>query len=161
MIHHAPRAVRRRRIRPPLLVPLLLGGAAACTSPTAVEPDPEVVPIAGSWEATSVVLTSKEDPGVTFDLIEEGGAFFLNIQPSGRYTASLTFLGQTGGETGQVTVSGNIVTLNPDAPGLPTTSGTFELQGVSRLIIDGETEFDFNRDGEDEGAFVRFDFTKA
>ena len=138
------------------LLPLL-----GCSDGAGVEIDPAVEPLVGTWEGTAVVLTNQADTTVSLDLIEEGGTFSLVVQPSGRYTAILTIFGQPGTETGQLSVSGNVVTLDPEIPAdAPTTSGIFELQGEDVLIVDGETEFDFNLDGTDEPADVHMEFAR-
>lgn len=126
----------------------------ACGGSGTVEPDPDLAPLVGDWEATELTLTNVAAPGQSVDLIQQGAGFSLNVQPSGQYTAILVFGGQDQTEIGQAEVSGNRLTLIPNVPaGQPTTTGTYTLQG-DVLTLDGSTEFDFNLDGTPEPATV-------
>ncbi len=48
-------------------------------------------------------------------------------------------------------MSGNQVTITPTSPPGPALAATFEFLGKT-LVLDGETEFDFNLDGTPEPA---------
>ena len=58
-----------------------------CGDPVPTGPDPLIEPFVGNWAATAFVLTSSVSDQVSIDLIQLGGTFDLNIQPSGTYTA--------------------------------------------------------------------------
>ncbi len=116
---------------------------------------PDLLPFVGSWRATSLIVTSKANPAVHPDLVQEGAQFDLDVQPSGQYTAILTYSGQASTEIGMASVSGNIVTLARTFPPPPqTTTATYTLQG-DLLTLEGDTEFDFNLDGTPEDARTR------
>lgn len=153
---------KRRIVRTTTWV-AILAAAAACGGgdngllPT--EPDEAIEPFVGTWDAEAFKVTSDADTTIVADLLEIGGSFVLNVQPSGQYTAQLAFtatdsLGiQPFVEIGQMTVGeGGFLTLRPTTPpGDPVTSAfTFIREDYLRLV--GPTEFDFNLDGEPDPA---------
>jgi hypothetical protein len=115
------------------------------------DPDPAVEPFVGDWEASEFVVTNLANPDQSVD-VTEGGSFTLNVQPSGQYTAILDFPDSPtpGVELGQLSVVGNSVRLSPISGDPITSAYTFE--GADRLILDGPTAFDWNRDGELEAS---------
>ncbi|MEX2465816.1 MAG: hypothetical protein WD995_02835 [Gemmatimonadota bacterium] len=133
-----------------LILAVVLSAGCGGAEPTGiVEPDPEVEPFVGDWEASEFTVTNSADTTDPFD-VTEGGSFTINVQPSGQYTAILEFpeLPTPVVEVGQMSVVGNSITLRPQG-GTPATS-SYEFQGSDRLTLDGPTEFDFNRDGTPE-----------
>lgn len=144
-----------------LLVGCLLV-ASACDDPPEMgtEPDPAIAPFVGDWKAQELTLTSVADPSMAPDLVELGATFTLNVQPSGQYTAILVYLGQSQTEIGTISVSSNVLTLHRDFPTPGTTPGTFEFLGPDRFLLDGDSEFDFNLDGESEPALAHFDMVR-
>ncbi len=115
--------------------------------------DKALEPLVGKWRAETLLLTNAANPSVSVDLVAEGATFTLSILGNGQYTASLAAFGQSNTEIGQVKVSGNEVTITPTSPPGPALVGTFEFQGET-LILDGASEYDFNRDGTTESALV-------
>jgi hypothetical protein len=132
---------------------------AACSSGDVTAPNPSVADFVGDWNGVSLVLTSQSDPTISPDLIALGATFSLNVQKSGEYTAILLYSGGASTEIGKVEVSGQSVTLDRTYPSKSTTSGVYSTQG-DHLILDGETQFDFNLDGTAEPALVHFDLVK-
>lgn len=129
----------------------------ACSSDDGgAEPGP-LASLVGTWDATSMVVTSRDDPEVGGDLIEEGASFTLEIRSSGRYTASLSFFGQTDDQRGDLEVSGSTITLDPDDD--VARDGTWSLQDGT-LIIDAATSFDFNQDGTLETADLHLELER-
>ena len=98
-----------------------------------------------------MVLTNKANPDVAPDLIQEGAQFDLNVQPSGQYTAILTYLQQASTEIGFISVSGSTVILERNFPSAQTSTAVYRFSG-GQLILDGDSEFDFNLDGTAEPA---------
>jgi hypothetical protein len=140
-----------RRAATWLLAAALLGacGEGIVTPPTPT-PDPSVAPFVGTWDAEVFTVTSDADPGIVADLMENG-SFTINVQPSGTYTATLVFGGlQVGVEIGDLSVSGDFVTLRPTGGDPATSEYTFVEDDYLRL--EGPTEFDFNLDEELEPA---------
>lgn len=130
---------------------------AACGGSERIDgPDPNAAfaPFVGTWDAEAFTITSDADSTLVADLLIDG-SFFIVFQPSGIYTATLSFGDVTAPlvEIGQISVSGNIVTLMPTnlPPPCPAAS-TFSFPTPDFLILDGPTCFDFNLDGEDEDA---------
>ena len=130
---------------------------SACTEATGgigVEPDD----LAGTWMATSFVLTSVADNTVSIDLVaEEGAVVTLVLRADGTYT--FTFVSDeepTENEAGTYTVSGSTLTVTP-------TDLDVETMTISR---DGDTMtltladvFDFTH-GVDEAATLVISLTR-
>jgi hypothetical protein len=113
-------------------------------------------PLVGVWRAQSLVMTHKSSPGISVDLVDQGATFTLSILSTGQYSASLAAFGQSNTEVGTVTVSGNQVTITPTSPAGPPLVATYRFQG-DLLILDGDSEFDFNLDGTPEDAFAHIE----
>lgn len=140
----------------PLVAALLLAG---CSS-GGVGPKTSIAPLVGDWQATALVITSVADPSIHPDLIQLGATFTLNVQPSGQYTAILVYNGQPKTEIGQLSVRGDSITLSPSSTTSGSaTTGTYSVDS-SNLTIDGDTEFDFNLDGQNEPAKAHIVFVK-
>lgn len=133
-----------------LFLVLLLSSSGCSDDPAGPK---ELQPLVGVWRATELVMTSQDNPDLSVDLIEEGATFTLSILSDGQYSASLSILGQSTTELGQVEVSGNNVTIAPTQPEGPPLVATWVLQGEN-LVLDGESEFDFNRDGTSVPTFA-------
>ena len=149
---HGGRANRLRAVVLAVLISACGDGPAG--------PDPLIAPFVGSWEATALVLTSPLSDLLSVDLIEFGSTFDLDIQPSGGYTAILVFAGQAQTEIGTITVTPTTVTLHRDFPTKDTAVSTYEFVGDATLILDGDTEFDFNLDGTNDPALVHFELVR-
>jgi hypothetical protein len=150
--------LRRCRRLVPGAVLLLVAAVATACSKESTAPDPAVAPFVGDWAADTLILTSEADPQTSLDLVALGATFTLNVQPSGQYTAILIYSGQSKTEFGKLEVSGQTLTLHPTSSD-PPTAGTYSFNG-DHLIVDGETEFDFNLDGTMDPARVHFDLVK-
>lgn len=118
---------------------------------TGVTTDPAVAPFVGDWEASEFRVTSADNPDASFD-VTDGGSFTINIQPSGQYTAILSFpqLPTPVVELGQLAVIGSSVRLSP-VGGTPATS-SYRFEGADRVVLEGPTQFDFNNDGTPDPA---------
>ena len=134
-------------------------GAIGCGSdPTEPEFNPDFM--VGDWLADSLVMTSMANPEVVADLTALGAVFTLSVQPSGRYTAILEGFGQSSSESGRLTVDGAYVVLMPESPSGPESpcgsewASPWKRVGQS-VILEGESEFDFNLDGTTEPATLR------
>ena len=118
------------------------------------EPDLNPDFMVGDWLAESLVMTSVANPDVFEDLTMLGAVFTLLVQPSGRYTAILEGFGQSSSEIGKLTVDGAHVVLMPESPPGPESRALWERVGDS-VILEGESDFDFNLDGTAEPATLR------
>ncbi len=143
-----------------LFAGLFLAGCGASDGPTGVEPDPAVTPFVGDWEATDFTVTSDQNAEVFFRVTDDG-AFTINVQPSGLYTAILEFpqLPAPVVEIGQLSVAGSSVTLRPQ--GGPAATSSFAFEGADHLTLEGPTEFDFNDDGTPDPATARIVLERA
>jgi len=114
---------------------------------TEVEIDPAVEPFVGTWDAVVFTVTGDAPPNTVVDVLTLG-AFWIAIEPSGTYTATLEFPGADP-EIGKLTIdSPTQLTLKPNG-GDPAPS-TYAFATADSLVLDGATEFDFNLDGTDE-----------
>jgi len=132
----------------------LLAVAIGCGGGVDVPVDAAVAPFVGDWTASDFTVTSSDNPAVWFR-VTDGGSFTMNIQPSGQYTAILSFpqLPTPAVELGKLTVLGASIRLSPTG-GTPATS-SYRFEGPDRLILDGPTSFDFNEDGTMDPAEAR------
>lgn len=94
-----------------------------------------------------MVLTNKANPQQSGDIVVQFEASFtMDVQESGRYLAILSAFGQSSSESGTLSVSGTILTMRRKLPSENTSVAEISMQGES-IILDGETDFDFNQDG--------------
>jgi hypothetical protein len=143
---------RNRHPFGPTLALLFVLLAPAC-SDSGTGPDKALEPLVGAWEAETLIMTNQANPSISVDLIEQGATFTLSILSTGQYSASLSAFGGANTEAGEVSVSGNQITITPTNPPGPPQVSTWSFQGKS-LVLDGESEFDFNQDGETEASFA-------
>lgn len=118
---------------------LVLPVAAGCDANEVVSPDASVAPLVGQWDAIELVFTPPEGAGSPVDVLATGASFFLNIQPSGIYTAYLTMDGATSTEIGRLDVGVERFVMQADYPAPGTSDGTYQLAD-DQLTIRGETE---------------------
>ena len=128
---------------------LLLG---ACGGGSDVEVDPAVAPFVGTWDAEVLTMTSDADPGTVVDVLEFG-AFYITVEPSGQYTATLVHPLGAAVEIGQMTVVGGTVILDPSLPATAATAtSAYTFDSEDYLVLDGPTTYDFNNDQVDDPA---------
>ena len=149
--------MRKRLIRG---LSLLLLSLTGCGDPAPTGPDPLIEPFVGDWTATAFVLTSSVSELVSIDLIQLGGTFDLNIQPSGSYTAILIYAGLGQTEMGTISATANMVTLNREFPSRENEVSAYQFVGDTVLILDGDTEFDFDFDGQGDPALAHFELLR-
>ncbi len=123
-------------------------------------PNGDLEQMEGSWQGTEFRLTSVNPPARTFELIESGGSFRLDIQASGRYAATLTLGGEIGTESGLFVLNGNTFTQTPTNPPGPPVSGTWSMPNANSLILDGNIEFDFDFSGSPEPATAHIELVR-
>jgi len=140
-----------------LLLALVLG----CSSDSGLGPgDPVLDEMAGVWDAREFTVTSVAVPSLSFDVVALGGSFRLDIEPSGRYAGSLMLEGVSQTELGVIEVDGGTLIQTPtNPPGDPVTI-EWGMPDDNTLLLDGETEFDFNFDGQTEPARVYIDLER-
>lgn len=136
-----------------LLIALSIGcgsdGGDSSVGPDAVSPAGVLV---GSWTASILVLTNKANEQQSGDIVAQFGAVFtMDVQQSGRYLAILSAFGQSSSESGTLTVSGTLLTMRRKLPSEQTSVSEISVMGAD-IVIDGDTDFDFNQDGTLEPA---------
>jgi len=141
----------------PLLATCVL--VAACGGSGGVEPDPAVAPFVGTWDATVFTVMADAPPQTTADVLSLGD-FYISVEPSGQYTATLAIVGVSP-EVGQLTVVGSTIVLDPSVPATaPTATSSYVFTADDYLVLDGPTEFDFNFDGTDEAAHAHIELQR-
>ena len=128
-----------------LLLVLIILGAAGCREDGLVGPEEELAPFVGTWDARSLVVTSKANPELSVDLLNAGSEFFIAIQPSGSYTAHLNFQGTPlPAEVGEIEVqSASRLVLHRTILSERDDSGTYSFSG-GKLLLNADTEFPFD-----------------
>ena len=139
---------------------LRLLSLTGCGDPAPTGPDPLIEPFVGDWTATAFVLTSSVSDQISIDLIQLGGTFDLNIQPSGSYTAILIYAGLGQTEMGTISATANTVTLNREFPSRENEVSAYQFVGDTVLVLDGDTEFDFDFDGQEDPALAHFELLR-
>lgn len=137
---------------------LVLLGMAGCIDNT-VDPElAEVDFLVGSWEAVEMAMISQEDPQRTVDLMATFDATFtFDVEPSGRYTATLRLGEDTGQqETGSLEVEGDSLLFTPD-DAAPYQSHFETAEDGQLLIIEGSAEFDFDGDLDPDPAILHLE----
>jgi hypothetical protein len=125
-----------------------------------LDPDPSVAFMVAEWQAIRMVVVNLANPSIAPDLIRNGATFYLDVQPSGWYTAILTAFGQPATEFGRIEVAGQQVLFHRQQPPPARTDvADFRLSGDT-LFLTGSTDFDFNLDGQTEPAQLRTDLVK-
>jgi hypothetical protein len=138
---------------------LLLLMVASCADDS-IEADPSVAFMVAEWRAVRMIVINLANPTIAPDLIRNGATFYLDVQPSGWYTAILTAFGQPSTEFGRIEVAGQQILFHRQQPApVRTDAADFRLSGDT-LFLTGATDFDFNLDGQTEPAQLRTDLVK-
>ena len=115
-------------------------------------PDEELEFLVGDWAATRFWVEHRLNPDLGGDLIADFGASFtLNVQPSGQYTAILTFQQTPLVEIGEIELEGSAIVFDVREPCCSRNHGSWEYDGTT-FSFSGPTENDFNGDGQPEPA---------
>ena len=144
-----PRSVARLSA---LMLTFVASGCGGVDDSTGPQVNPDFM--VGEWIAESMVVTSKANPKVAPDITKFGATFTLSVQPSGRYLAILAGYGQSSSESGVLTVEGQYVIFMRQFPSPEESRARWERAGSS-VILEADTNFDFNLDGTMEAATLR------
>ncbi len=128
----------------------LIAVLGACGGDDGVSADPSVAFLVGDWSATHMVVTPDLAPDQALDLIDAGGSFSLNVQPSGQYTAviSIPGFGAPPPELGTLTVEGDEIVFTRTSPAPKTVSrATYEEVAPGHVIFSGASELDIDGNG--------------
>jgi len=129
---------------------ILLGTIGCGDDSTGPQFDPSFM--VGEWLADSLLVTSEANPAVFADLTALGAVYTLSVQPSGRYTAILQGFGPFTSEFGSLTVDGAEVVFIPQFG--EESRELWEQVGES-VILEVDTQFDFDLDGMTEAGILR------
>jgi len=141
-----------------LLIALL--AAASCSGDDQLEPNSSLSQLVGDWDAIRFVVKNKANPAQAPELIRELGAnFTINVQPSGQYTAVLVYQGTPITEIGLLELDGGEVVFRVSYPAPGINRSRYALT-APRLVLDGDTQFDFNRDGSGDPAEAHIELNK-
>ena len=133
---------------------LILMSACTDSALTGVEPDA----LAGTWTATSIIITSVANPTLSTEEVAEGAALTLTLGPDVSYIFAFTFPGEPDeNETGTYTVNGSTFTTTP-VEGIPEEF-TIERDGDT-MTLTGEDMSDFGGEGNEEAATVVITLTR-
>lgn len=149
-----------------LALPLagILGGCGDSGTTDPGDDGPSEVPaqLVGTWDAVHMVLgATGSDSTLTVDIIQNeqfSASFTMIIRSDASYEATLTVFGQPDVESGSIDVTGSTITFRPQ--GGASADVTWTMSG-ERLILDGNTRFDFNRDGTPEDATLHLEMEPA
>jgi len=130
---------------------------AACGSSSSFDPLSEVEPFVGTWDAVVFTVTADDPPHTTADVLTLG-PFWISVEPSGRYIATLEFFGGQV-ELGQLSVQ-SATSLTLDADNGPASPSTYRFATADSLVLDGATDFDFNLDGTNEPAQAHIEIVR-
>lgn len=135
--------------RPRLLLTTLLSLVAttACSDSSGPGDLEGIAFLVGDWDADVLVATSITNPAESDDLIARGASFRINVQPSGQYTAVLTFIATPLTEIGQAELDGNRLTLYREFPSPDTSVATLTQLSADRIRLLGESSYDFDFGG--------------
>jgi len=116
--------------------------------------------VVGTWTTTEFVFINKADTTQKFDLISNGGSFVLEIDADGNFTSTTTFGTFVETETGTLSFSGDQVTITETGePGSETI--TYSVSGNTMILVDSDSEFDFDDNGSDDPAILRITLQKG
>jgi len=115
---------------------------------------PELAPLVGTWNATMARFTHKENPAQSIDVVRQLSAVVtMDIRPDGRVVLTLVAFGAVNTQSGRARVEGSDLVLVPDDSTLPQERFRYQIDG-GVLILDGDSEWDFNLDGTREPALL-------
>lgn len=131
---------------------MALAVLAACggnTGPTSQD-------LLGFWGGVEYEYTSDADPDVTVDLINDlQGTYGITLIYDGTYEWQLTVSGVTETGSGTFEVSGNRLTLTPDA-GSPVVY-TFTFDRIFLTLFNDQASYDFGAGDEPASLHIRLD----
>ena len=152
--------MRKRRRLSLSIVLLALAPLLGCGGDGVLGPNAALALLVGDWQADRFRVTNKANANQAPELIHDLGAqFTLNVQPSGQYTAVLAYQGTPITEIGTLDVEQGEVVFHVSYPAVETSRSRYSIT-ADRLILDGDTEFDFNADGKADPALAHIEMKK-
>ena len=131
---------------------LFLAAIVACSDSSPLGPVEDFTDLIGDWDAHVLEVVHSENASVREDILAQGATFRINFQPSGQYTAVLSFLGASQVEIGTARLDGEHLTLYRTVPSPDTSQAILTWLDGDRIRLEGSTRFDFGSDGTVEDA---------
>jgi len=144
-----------------LMTVLVMSSVTGCGDDI-VEPKLTIADWVGTWDADSLTMTNVADTTVVANVLDFG-SFVIVIEQSGQYTATLVVgSGNPPGiEIGDLDVIGTTLQLKRTFPPPESTaSSSFVFGADDYVILDGDSEFDFNLSGVPEAALAHFELRR-
>ena len=115
--------------------------------------------ISGEWHATDLVLTDANDPTISFDPIEAGGAAFLRFSIDGGYQQIIQTPGQDDDvEVGEYEIVNDFILVELDSAPGDTTHFAYEFQtsktAFTLTLLSDDLDYDFDGDGNQVPALL-------
>jgi hypothetical protein len=161
------------RTRTFMLVLALAVGAAGCSDDDdPVGPQDPLERFVGTWNASSFVYTSVDNPAISIPILEavQGSSVSVTVAGDGGFLAQINLGAQTGGQTVPVPgtidhvsgdASGNIVvTFAPNPFFTEPLQVAYNFQTQNTLSWSAPTTFDFNQDGTPTAATLSVVFQR-
>jgi len=134
-----------------LLAGILMTLTTSCDKEEA-KPTYKLSDFTGSWIATSLVQTSNEDSGQSFDMIANGAEVRFTLLPGGGVRTWVEFGTFSDEWDALAELSGNTITSTPEESSRGVNVFTFEYDGTTLKMTNTNDSFDFTLTGENEVA---------
>ena len=110
--------------------------------------------LVGTWEGTKLLFISTPRETDTVDVLADGGSLALTIEDDGSYSLGIALPDMLPAlETGTLFIDGNRLILIGDSP--MDDPAVFDFSRIAdMLFLDGDGEYDFDDDGEDDSALI-------
>lgn len=115
--------------------------------------------IAGTWNATSMVFISSNNPAITEDVITLGAEFSITFRGDGTLTSTFDFEDSTSTDTGTYVLDGSDIALTIEGD---VVSGRITKTGDElRINVSEGLEYDFDGDEVEDPAALLLVMTEA
>ncbi len=110
--------------------------------------------LVGTWEGTKLLFISTPSQTDTVDVLADGGSLALTIEDDGSYSLGIALPDELPAvETGTLFIDGSRLILIGDSP--MDDPAVFDFSRIAdMLFLDGDGEYDFDDDGEDDPARI-------
>jgi hypothetical protein len=151
------------------LAAILTFGITACSDDDPTGPADPLAAFAGTWNASSFVYTSVDDPDTSIPILQvvPGSSVAVTVDQQGGFVAALNLGESTGGETVQIpgtiehVSDGQIIVTFAQNPFFTQPLNvTYNFQTANTLSWEAPTTFDFNQDGTPTDAILTVVFQR-
>jgi len=151
------------------LAAILTLGVTACSDDDPTGPADPLAAFAGTWNASSFVYTSADDPNTVIPVLQvvPGSSVQVTVDGNGNFVSALNLGDMTGGETVQIpgtiehVSDGQIIVTFAQNPFFTQPLNvTYNFQTANTLSWETPTTFDFNQDGTPTDAILNVVFQR-